>query len=120
MFAAIHRDLAEPDLACLPQRIAYNPIRILGQIVSRYNVVGIFVVERGYLGAIDELYDLKGLFRLQTDILDLVRIDQDEVVLGDLKTLENLILVNRPDTADHLFIPDRLAGGFVDLAEFDL
>src|SRR3546814_17064107 len=51
--------------------------------------------------------------------LDLFLVEQDIIAFRQLETLDDLVMIDRADAGDDLFILDRLSARFVDLAKAD-
>ena len=116
---AAHRQLPQAHLARLPQRLAQHDVCFFGQIIRRHDVVRLFIIQHVDCIGIDELHQFQRPLRLQLDRFDLLIVEQHVIALGDFEALDDLVAINRPDPGHDLFIRDRLARRFVDLAKAD-
>src|SRR3546814_19922207 len=66
-----------------------------------------------------ELNKLKRAPAFELYPLDLFLVEQDIIAFRQLETLDDLVMIDRADAGDDLFILDRLSARFVDLAKAD-
>src|SRR3546814_13564607 len=66
-----------------------------------------------------ELNKLKRAPAFELYPLDLFLVEQDIIASRQLETLDDLVMIDRADAGDDLFILDRLSARFVDLAKAD-
>src|SRR4029450_8597824 len=67
----------------------------------------------------DEAHELDSLFRLELEVVDLRRVDQDIFALLVFVALGDRLVLDRSDAGHDLLVADALAGRLVDLVELD-
>jgi hypothetical protein len=111
--------LPDCGLAAVAQRIPDHAVPVFGKTTVRDEVIGAVDVYRVDGVGIDEFGDIDRIGRLETEFLEIGRLDRYIPALLVLVALDDLTAVDRPEPRHHILIAHTLARRFVYPAEVD-
>src|SRR5205823_14639607 len=114
---AANDDLADRDLAGIPQGFADHPVAFLGDAAVRDQVIGRVEIDR--VDVIDKFDDVDRVGGFEPQPLQIVGIDGDIAALFVFVALDDVLALDRAQPRYDQLLADALARGLVDLVKAD-